>query len=117
MSEIFSKQCIIFQPLNMYALPSAYNMTKIEKVQGVHYKWVEKPVSVSLITSLLLCMFVFLSPAVCKSIQEPVTKQILLEYLDRCVQGVNTQSRKNPSDPDSELMPPPPPKRPNWAAP
>ncbi|XP_036003485.1 mRNA-capping enzyme [Fundulus heteroclitus] len=55
--------------------------------------------------------------AVCKSIQEPVTKEILFEYLDRCAQGVKAQTRKRPSDPDSELMPPPPPKRPNWAAP
>ncbi|KAM9354055.1 mRNA-capping enzyme [Pholidichthys leucotaenia] len=52
--------------------------------------------------------------AVCKSIQEPVTKEILLEYLDRCAQA---QNRKHPRDPDSELMPPPPPKRPNRAIP
>uniref|UniRef100_A0A8C7X8T7 mRNA-capping enzyme n=1 Tax=Oryzias sinensis TaxID=183150 RepID=A0A8C7X8T7_9TELE len=49
--------------------------------------------------------------AVCKSIQEPVTKAILLEYVDRCAQGA--QNHKRPSDPDSQLMPPPPPKRPN----
>uniref|UniRef100_A0AAQ5XBS2 mRNA-capping enzyme n=1 Tax=Amphiprion ocellaris TaxID=80972 RepID=A0AAQ5XBS2_AMPOC len=55
--------------------------------------------------------------AVCKSIQEPVTKEILLEYLDRCAQGVQAQNRKHPPDPDSELMPPPPPKRPNRAIP
>ncbi|XP_070781922.1 mRNA-capping enzyme isoform X2 [Enoplosus armatus] len=53
--------------------------------------------------------------AVCKSIQEPVTKEILLEYVDRCAQAV--QNRKHPPDPDSELMPPPPPKRPNRAIP
>lgn len=58
-----------------------------------------------------------LSPAVCKSIQEPVTKDILLEYVDRCAQGVQAQNRKHPPDPDSELMPPPPPKRPNRAVP
>eukprot|EP00064_Thunnus_orientalis_P003978 superscaffoldBa00000347_g3989 len=55
--------------------------------------------------------------AVCKSIQEPVTKEILLEYVDRCSQGVQAQNRKQPADPDSELMPPPPPKRPNRAIP
>uniref|UniRef100_A0A3Q3BBS9 mRNA-capping enzyme n=1 Tax=Kryptolebias marmoratus TaxID=37003 RepID=A0A3Q3BBS9_KRYMA len=55
--------------------------------------------------------------AVCKSIQEPVTKEILLEFLDRCAQGVNVPNRKRPSDPDSQLMPPPPPKRPNLATP
>lgn len=55
--------------------------------------------------------------AVCKSIQEPVTKQILLEYLDRCAQALQAQNRKRPPDPDSELMPPPPPKRPNRAIP
>ncbi|XP_057678351.1 mRNA-capping enzyme isoform X2 [Corythoichthys intestinalis] len=49
--------------------------------------------------------------AVCKSIQEPVTKEILLQYVDRCPQAV--QARKHQTDPDSELMPPPPPKRPN----
>ncbi|XP_075940884.1 mRNA-capping enzyme [Anarhichas minor] len=55
--------------------------------------------------------------AVCKSIQEPVTKEILLEYVDRCSQGVQAQNRKHPPDPDAELMPPPPPKRPNRAVP
>lgn len=44
--------------------------------------------------------------AVCNSIQHPVTKEILLEFLERCAQ---VQSRKNPAD--SDLMPPPPPKR------
>ncbi|KAG5276547.1 hypothetical protein AALO_G00106940 [Alosa alosa] len=52
--------------------------------------------------------------AVCNSIQHPVTKEILLELVDRCAQG---QTRKHPSDPDAKLMPPPPPKRPNMAAP
>lgn len=55
--------------------------------------------------------------AVCKSIREPVTKEILLEYVDRCTQAVQAQNRKHPPDPDSELMPPPPPKRPNRAIP
>lgn len=59
----------------------------------------------------------FFCPAVCQSIREPVTKEILLEYLDRCAQGAQSQNRKNPRDPDSELMPPPPPKRPNRAIP
>uniref|UniRef100_A0A3P8V1D6 mRNA-capping enzyme n=1 Tax=Cynoglossus semilaevis TaxID=244447 RepID=A0A3P8V1D6_CYNSE len=53
--------------------------------------------------------------AVCKSIQEPVTKEILLEYVDRL--GVQAQNRKHPADPDAALMPPPPPKRPNRAVP
>uniref|UniRef100_UPI0037E8D94D mRNA-capping enzyme n=1 Tax=Semicossyphus pulcher TaxID=241346 RepID=UPI0037E8D94D len=55
--------------------------------------------------------------AVCKSIQEPVTKEILLEYVDRCTQAVQAQNRKRAADPDSELMPPPPPKRPNRSLP
>ncbi|XP_027032874.1 mRNA-capping enzyme isoform X1 [Tachysurus fulvidraco] len=46
--------------------------------------------------------------AVCNSIKFPVTKESLLEFLDRCA-----QSRKHHSDPDAQLMPPPPPKRPN----
>lgn len=73
----------------------------------------EKPVGISIVTSFLL----FFCPAVCQSIREPVTKEILLEYLDRCAQGAQSQNRKNPRDPDSELMPPPPPKRPNRAIP
>uniref|UniRef100_A0A3Q3WR72 mRNA-capping enzyme n=1 Tax=Mola mola TaxID=94237 RepID=A0A3Q3WR72_MOLML len=55
--------------------------------------------------------------AVCQSIREPVTKVILLEYVDRCTQAVQAQKREQPPDPDSELMPPPPPKRPNRAIP
>ncbi|XP_077075768.1 mRNA-capping enzyme [Siphateles boraxobius] len=50
--------------------------------------------------------------AVCNSIQHPVTKQILFEFLDRCAQ---MQSRKHPAD--SELMPPPPPKKANHSIP
>ncbi|XP_048062170.1 mRNA-capping enzyme isoform X1 [Megalobrama amblycephala] len=50
--------------------------------------------------------------AVCNSIQHPVTKQILFEFLDRCAQ---MQARKHPAD--SELMPPPPPKRANHSIP
>ncbi|KAK7133559.1 hypothetical protein R3I94_015440 [Phoxinus phoxinus] len=50
--------------------------------------------------------------AVCNSIQHPVTKQILFEFLDRCAQ---MQSRKHPAD--SELMPPPAPKRANHSIP
>ncbi|KAK3522797.1 hypothetical protein QTP86_034750, partial [Hemibagrus guttatus] len=50
--------------------------------------------------------------AVCNSIQFPVTKENLLEFLDRCA-----QSRKHHSDPDAQLMPPPPPKRPNHGFP
>ncbi|MBN3301780.1 MCE1 enzyme, partial [Amia calva] len=55
--------------------------------------------------------------AVCQSIQNPVTKEILLEFIDRCSLGAQGQTRKRPPDPDSELMPPPPPKRPNRAIP
>ncbi|XP_050960459.1 mRNA-capping enzyme [Labeo rohita] len=50
--------------------------------------------------------------AVCNSIQHPVTKEILFEFLDRCAQ---VQSRKHSAD--SELMPPPPPKRANHTIP
>ncbi|KAK2884298.1 hypothetical protein Q8A67_017935 [Cirrhinus molitorella] len=50
--------------------------------------------------------------AVCNSIQHPVTKEILFEFLDRCTQ---VQSRKHSAD--AELMPPPPPKRANHAIP
>uniref|UniRef100_A0A8C9TD69 mRNA-capping enzyme n=1 Tax=Scleropages formosus TaxID=113540 RepID=A0A8C9TD69_SCLFO len=53
--------------------------------------------------------------AVCNSIQQPVTKEVLFEFLDRL--GTQGQPRKHPADPDSELMPPPPPKRPNRAIP
>uniref|UniRef100_A0A3B1JDI9 mRNA guanylyltransferase n=1 Tax=Astyanax mexicanus TaxID=7994 RepID=A0A3B1JDI9_ASTMX len=52
--------------------------------------------------------------AVCNSIQYPVTKANLLEFLDRCAQ---CQTRKHPSDLDTQLMPPPPPKRPNHGLP
>ncbi|MGH0149062.1 UNVERIFIED_CONTAM: hypothetical protein FKN15_056419 [Acipenser sinensis] len=55
--------------------------------------------------------------AVCNSIQHPVTKEILLEFIDRCALPAQGQTRKHPLDPDSELMPPPPPKRPNRAIP
>uniref|UniRef100_A0A8C1U8Q0 mRNA-capping enzyme n=2 Tax=Cyprinus carpio TaxID=7962 RepID=A0A8C1U8Q0_CYPCA len=50
--------------------------------------------------------------AVCNSIQHPVTKEILFEFLDRCAQA---QSRKHPADAD--LMAPPPPKRANHTIP
>uniref|UniRef100_A0A8C5DSM7 mRNA-capping enzyme n=1 Tax=Gouania willdenowi TaxID=441366 RepID=A0A8C5DSM7_GOUWI len=53
--------------------------------------------------------------AVCKSIQEPVTKEILLEVVDRRVQSAQAHNRKRPQD--SELMPPPPPKKPNRGIP
>lgn len=46
--------------------------------------------------------------AVCNTIRFPVTKEHLLETLDRFAQ---CQSGKRPSDPDAQLMPPPPPKR------
>ncbi|XP_039603937.1 mRNA-capping enzyme [Polypterus senegalus] len=50
--------------------------------------------------------------AVCNSIQHPVTKEILLEFIERSSQG---QTPKRPLDRDAELMPPPPPKRLNRA--
>uniref|UniRef100_A0A8C6WHU6 mRNA-capping enzyme n=1 Tax=Neogobius melanostomus TaxID=47308 RepID=A0A8C6WHU6_9GOBI len=56
--------------------------------------------------------------AVCKSIQEPVTKDILFEFLERsCAQASPQQSKRHAPDPDAALMPPPPPKRPNRAIP
>ncbi|XP_060061478.1 mRNA-capping enzyme isoform X2 [Erinaceus europaeus] len=51
--------------------------------------------------------------AVCNSISNPVTKEILFEFIDRCVAASQVQKhRKHHLDPDTELMPPPPPKRP-----
>ncbi|KAM4694089.1 mRNA-capping enzyme [Discoglossus pictus] len=50
--------------------------------------------------------------AVCNSIQNPVTKEILFEFIDRYTAATQGQNRRNPLDPDAELMPPPPPKRP-----
>ncbi|XP_076874287.1 mRNA-capping enzyme [Brachyhypopomus gauderio] len=52
--------------------------------------------------------------AVCNSIQFPVTKENLLEFLDRCALS---HARKHHSDPDAQLMPPPPPKRSNHGPP
>ncbi|KAH0521675.1 mRNA-capping enzyme [Microtus ochrogaster] len=49
--------------------------------------------------------------AVCNSISNPVTKEMLFEFIDRCAAAVQGQKRKYPLDPDTELMPPPPPKR------
>nr|XP_060608996.1 mRNA-capping enzyme [Anolis sagrei ordinatus] len=56
--------------------------------------------------------------AVCNSIRYPVTKEILFEFIDKCTAGATPaaatpeQTRKHHMDPDTELMPPPPPKRP-----
>ncbi|GAB0186247.1 mRNA-capping enzyme [Grus japonensis] len=50
--------------------------------------------------------------AVCNSIQNPVTKEMLFEFIDRCTAASQGQTRKHHLDPDTELMPPPPPKRP-----
>ncbi|KAM7136061.1 mRNA-capping enzyme isoform 1-T1 [Molossus nigricans] len=50
--------------------------------------------------------------AVCNSISNPVTKEILFEFIDRCAAASQGQKRKHHLDPDTELMPPPPPKRP-----
>ncbi|EDL05484.1 mRNA-capping enzyme isoform 1 [Mus musculus] len=49
--------------------------------------------------------------AVCNSISNPVTKEMLFEFIDRCAAAAQGQKRKYPLDPDTELMPPPPPKR------
>lgn len=49
--------------------------------------------------------------AVCNSISNPVTKEMLFEFIDRCAAAAQGQKRKFPLDPDTELMPPPPPKR------
>ncbi|MXQ88701.1 hypothetical protein E5288_WYG003338 [Bos mutus] len=50
--------------------------------------------------------------AVCNSISNPVTKEMLFEFIDRCAAASQGQKRKHHPDPDTELMPPPPPKRP-----
>ncbi|KAG8538280.1 hypothetical protein GDO81_022930, partial [Engystomops pustulosus] len=50
--------------------------------------------------------------AVCNSIQYPVTKEILFEFIDRCTGANQGQIGRNAMDPDAELMPPPPPKIP-----
>ncbi|XP_052572708.1 mRNA-capping enzyme isoform X1 [Peromyscus californicus insignis] len=49
--------------------------------------------------------------AVCNSISNPVTKEMLFEFIDRCAAAAQGQKRKYPLDPDTELMPPPSPKR------
>ncbi|XP_053520789.1 mRNA-capping enzyme isoform X4 [Artibeus jamaicensis] len=51
--------------------------------------------------------------AVCNSISNPVTKEMLFEFIDRCAAASQGQKRKRHQDPDTELMPPPPPKRPH----
>ncbi|XP_026510036.1 mRNA-capping enzyme isoform X3 [Terrapene carolina triunguis] len=50
--------------------------------------------------------------AVCNSIQNPVTKEMLFEFIGRCTAASQGQTQKHHLDPDAELMPPPPPKRP-----
>ncbi|XP_044283809.1 mRNA-capping enzyme isoform X2 [Varanus komodoensis] len=50
--------------------------------------------------------------AVCNSIRHPVTKEILFEFIEKCTAAAPGQTRKRHLDPDTELMPPPPPKRP-----
>uniref|UniRef100_H0V4Q7 mRNA-capping enzyme n=1 Tax=Cavia porcellus TaxID=10141 RepID=H0V4Q7_CAVPO len=50
--------------------------------------------------------------AVCNSISNPVTKEMLFEFIDRCTAASQGQKRRQHPDPDAELMPPPPPKRP-----
>ncbi|XP_053143300.1 mRNA-capping enzyme isoform X3 [Hemicordylus capensis] len=50
--------------------------------------------------------------AVCNSIRHPVTKEILFEFIEKCTAAPPGQTRKHHLDPDTELMPPPPPKRP-----
>ncbi|XP_064412309.1 mRNA-capping enzyme isoform X2 [Latimeria chalumnae] len=50
--------------------------------------------------------------AVCSSITNPVTKEILFEFIDRCTMSSQGQARKHHLDPDTQLMPPPASKRP-----
>lgn len=49
--------------------------------------------------------------AVCNSISSPVTKEMLFEFIDRCVAASRGQKRKHHPDSDTDLMLPPPPKR------
>ncbi|XP_041043142.1 mRNA-capping enzyme isoform X8 [Carcharodon carcharias] len=53
--------------------------------------------------------------AVCGSITNPVTKEFLFEFIERNQMQSQREPRKKSLDMDSELMPPPPPKRPNHA--
>lgn len=53
--------------------------------------------------------------AVCNSIKNPVTKDYLFEFIERNQMLSQRETRKKSLDMDSELMPPPPPKRPNHA--
>ncbi|XP_048387730.1 mRNA-capping enzyme isoform X1 [Stegostoma tigrinum] len=53
--------------------------------------------------------------AVCGSINNPVTKEFLFEFIERSQMQSQREPRKRSLDMDSELMPPPPPKRPNHA--
>ncbi|KAJ3606426.1 hypothetical protein NHX12_025947 [Muraenolepis orangiensis] len=60
--------------------------------------------------------------AVCNSIQHPVTKDILLEFVDRSAPGLqqqqqHAQKRNRPPDTDAKLMPPPTAKRTKHATP
>ncbi|XP_061479287.1 mRNA-capping enzyme isoform X4 [Rhineura floridana] len=50
--------------------------------------------------------------AVCNSIRHPVTKEILFDFIEKCTAAAPGQKRQHHLDPDTELMPPPPPKRP-----
>ncbi|XP_019393282.1 PREDICTED: mRNA-capping enzyme isoform X4 [Crocodylus porosus] len=50
--------------------------------------------------------------AICNSIQNPVTKEMLFEITERCTASSQGQTRNHHLDPDTELMPPPPPKKP-----
>ncbi|XP_058517127.1 mRNA-capping enzyme-like [Ochotona princeps] len=53
--------------------------------------------------------------AVCNSISNPVTKEMLFEFIDGCAAAFQGQKQKPHLSPDTELMPPPPPKRPRPA--
>jgi len=70
---------------------------------------IEVPTAANCFGNLRTCS---LFPAVCNSIQNPVTKEMLFEFIDRCAAASQGQTRKHHLDPDTELMPPPPPKRP-----
>jgi mRNA-capping enzyme len=49
--------------------------------------------------------------AVCNTISNPLTKEMLFEFIDRCAAAAQQQKRKYPLDPDMELIAHPPPKR------
>uniref|UniRef100_A0A674E1N8 RNA guanylyltransferase and 5'-phosphatase n=1 Tax=Salmo trutta TaxID=8032 RepID=A0A674E1N8_SALTR len=62
--------------------------------------WVDQAQEGSIIMSeLTSCLCVSCLPALCNSIQHPVTKET---FLDRCALGAHRQSWKHPHDPDTD---------------